>query len=185
MLPSFSCGIFSSELSLKLLSKLEIQQTSNLIISYLLVNSNIWATETKKLIPLMRSQNRKTINFITLKQNLINFRLSFSSFTSVFHQVSHFRFSVLHRLKKNRKIFEKFYKFRSFTALTLFSKILQVPPIQQYKIYKKLQVFANHEKQIFKKLYKFSTRAPKKGQAGIVTRRNQVPPIKYWHFQHY
>ena len=51
-----------------------------------------------------------------------------------------------------------------------FPKILQVPPFSQHQIHKKLQVFANHEKQKFsqnfwkivEKLYKFHSFTPPK-----------------------
>ena len=95
VLHSFSYATFSSKLYLKLLSRHKIQQTFNFITSHLLVNSNICAIKPVKLI-LVRSQTRKTINFLILEQKLIKSKLSFSSLTSVFNQVSHFRFSVLH-----------------------------------------------------------------------------------------
>ena len=103
----------------------------NFITSHLLVNSNIWAIKPIKLIPLVRSQTRKTIKFHTLEQKLIKFKLSFSSLTSVFHHSSH-SFTA-------PNFFQTFYKFhhshntkftKKITSLcqpreTKFSKILQ------------------------------------------------------------
>ena len=101
------CTTFSSKLYLKILSRLKIHQTSNFLTSHLLVNSNIWAVEPIKKIALVRSQTRKTIRFYTLEQKFIKFKLSFSSLTSVIHQVSHFCFSSfisLIRLEKRFRI---------------------------------------------------------------------------------
>ena len=129
----------------------------------------------------MRSQTRKTIKFLTLEQNLIKFKLSFSSLSSVFHQVSHFRFPSfislirleiwLRIFRKNSAKFSKIFthsppqlyseKFKSSTTLTTsFSQ----------KNYKSLPT----TRKKFERFYKISTRTPKKGHAGIVT-GGQVP----------
>ena len=105
-LHSFSCAIFSSKLYLKFLSKLEIQQASNFTISNLSVNSTFGQ---KTLIPLVRSQTRKTNKFLTLEQNFINFMQSLSFLTSVFHQVSHPCFQSFDSLIRLEKGFTKHF----------------------------------------------------------------------------
>ena len=155
---SISCAIFSSKLYSKLLSKLEIQKTSNFITSHLLVNSNIWE-KTHKINTTCAVS--KLIKFLKLEQKLIKFTLSFSSLASVFHQ-------------EYWGILQKFYKFHSFTAPTFFQKFYKFYHSHNTIFTKK--VFANHEKQNFEKCFKFLTRAPKKGHAGIV--RGTGPPVK-------
>ena len=110
----------------------------------------------------MRSQTRKTINFLTLERKFIKFKLSFSSLTSVFHRVSHFRFQSfisLIRLEKRSELCKKFAKiskkFASFTHSPhqLFSKnFTSSPTLTTPNSQKRLQVFANLEKQDFQEI---------------------------------
>ena len=149
---------------MKLLSKLEIQQISNFNTSHLLVNSNIWAIKPIKLIPLVRSQTRKTIKFLTLEQKLINFKLSFflpsPQYSIRLVSFAFLSFISLIRLEKGFRILKKNSKFsKNFTSFThsphqLFSKnflssnTLTTPILQ--KNYKSLSTTKN------KKFAKFS-----------------------------
>ena len=98
----------------------------------------------------------KLLNFIHWNNNLSNLNYLFLRLP---------QYSIKLVTHSRHQIFSK--HFTSSTTLTT--------PNSQ----KKLQVFVNHEKQNFQKFYKVSTRAPKKGHAGIVAGGGgQIPPVK-------
>ena len=179
--------------SIFLLSKLEIQKTSNFINSHLFVNSNIWAIKPIKLIPLVRFQTRKNIKFRTLEQNLSNLNYLFLPLPQYSIRIVAYAFQSfisLIRLEKGFRFFKKIAKFsKNFTSFThsphtLFSinftssTTLTTPNSQ--KNYMSLPTTRN---KIFEKFYKFRTRAPKKRHAGIVSGGgDSSPPLKYRHF---
>ena len=143
MLCSFSWAIFSSKLYLKLLSKLETQQTFNVITSHLPVNSNILALKPIKRIPLVRCQTLKTIEFLKLEPELIKFKLSFSPWPQYSIMLATFSFQsfiILIRVERGfRKVLKKYQNFEKVSLIhrtNFFTKILLVPPLSQHKIKK-------------------------------------------------
>ena len=82
--------------------------------------------------------------------------------------------------KKKFKVFEKFYNFHSFTAPTFLLNFLQVGPLSQHQVHKKITSLPTTGSKIFEKVYKFPTRAPWNGHAGIVTGGGggAGPPVK-------
>ena len=168
---SFSCAIFSSNLYLKLRSKLELQQTSNFITSHLHISSNIWAIKPIKLMPLVRSQTRKTLKLLTLEKTYpikTTFFLPLHQHSTRLVTFAFQSFITLIRLEKVSEFLKKSQNFRKILQVSLIHRTNFFRNFYKFhhshntgftKKYKSLPITRN---KIFEKIHKLSTRKPKK-----------------------
>ena len=131
------------------------------------------------------SDSAKLLNFLYWNKNLSNLNYFFLLLPQYSIRLVTFDFQSfiglekrLRILKKNRKVFKKFYKFHSFATPNFFQKFYKFHHSHNTKFTKKYKSLPTTRNKIFAKFYKFLTRAPKKGHASIVTGGHAPPRYK-------